>query len=68
MDTNLEDDSDVIPIAIKKDKTLAAKSSCLTTEQFELLGDYVTNLVKKQTEEIYEGNIRINPYQEFQNS
>ena len=66
MDTNLEDDSDVIPIAIKKDKTLAAKSSCLTTEQFELLGDYVTNLVKKQTEEIYEGNIRVNPYQDGQ--
>lgn len=62
-DENLEGDSLVIPIKIKKDKNLDANSLKRAFTKEEMIGmlDYVEAMAKSIGERIYAGDIAINP-------
>lgn len=64
MDEELEGKSDVIPVELKKSGELSeARSHVATTEEFELLGRFVEREIKRQGQAIYDGDVRVNPYQ-----
>ncbi|MFL0197537.1 helicase-exonuclease AddAB subunit AddB [Clostridium sp. WILCCON 0269] len=63
MDTNMEKNSDIISVSIKKDGSLSkAHSSLATKKQFELLRKYVRNTIAGLCEKILSGNIEVTPY------
>ncbi|MCD8346376.1 MAG: exodeoxyribonuclease V subunit gamma [Lachnospiraceae bacterium] len=61
-DGAMSGDSLVIPVGFKKDGTLKATSSVVTTEQFEALSGYVTELLCRMGGEILDGMIEARPY------
>lgn len=61
-------ESQVIPVSLKKDGTLTARSKTMSEEEFVLVMDYAAHKMKEMAEEILAGDIRINPYQEGQRS
>ncbi|MCD8075876.1 MAG: PD-(D/E)XK nuclease family protein [Lachnospiraceae bacterium] len=61
-DGAMSGDSLVIPVGWKKDGTLKATSSVVTTEQFEALSGYVTELLCRMGEEILSGTIEARPF------
>lgn len=63
MDENLEGKSEVIPVELKKSGELSARSKVATTEEFEILEQYVHNKIAEQGKKIYEGDVSVNPYQ-----
>ncbi len=62
MDKDFDGDSKVIPVSLNKDGSLSKKSSVLSQEKLNLLGDYAQVLVQHLGEEILSGKIDINPY------
>lgn len=52
----------VIPVKFKKDLTLSATSSSLTTRQFELMEQHVKRQITSSATEIAEGNVKVAPY------
>lgn len=67
MDDTLEDSSggasDVIPVELKKDGTVSARSSVLTSEELTQVSDYVNLKIRQIGQEIMEGNFPLNPYE-----
>ncbi|MCC8137090.1 MAG: exodeoxyribonuclease V subunit gamma [Clostridiales bacterium] len=64
LDANLNGDSLVIPVGIKKDGTPKAAASLATTEQFEELSDYVSQLLVRTGNEILAGEIGAHPFED----
>ena len=56
--------SDVIPVSLKKDGTLAKTgTNALEPEDFRLVMDYVNRKVREIGKKILEGDVSVNPYQ-----
>lgn len=55
-------DSDVIPVALKKDGSLAAKSKTLDLEGFRLLSSFVSDKIIQIGSRIVSGDAEVNPY------
>lgn len=62
MDENLLGKSEVIPVELKKSGELSARSHVASTEEFELLGRFVKQQIRRQGQAIYNGDIRVLPY------
>lgn len=63
LDADLEGKSDVVPVELKKDGSLSAKSSTLSGEELQQISTYVNYKIKDIGKEILEGNIAQNPYE-----
>ena len=63
MDENLEGKSEVIPVELKKSGELSARSKVASSEEFEILEQYVHNKIAEQGQKIYAGDVSVNPYQ-----
>lgn len=61
LDTSIITDSDVIPVALKKDGSFSKYSSVASTERINLLRKYVKKRAKNTAENILNGNIGITP-------
>jgi hypothetical protein len=62
MDGEVEGDSDLVPVHIKKDGEIGARSAVLTSEQFELLRHYMRYQLASAGSEIMDGVVEISPY------
>ena len=62
LDRNLGSDSLVIPAGMKKDGTLKAASSAVTTEQFRQLSSFVSGKMEKMAGQILDGVIEARPF------
>ncbi len=63
LDRYASDKSEVIPVERKKDGTLSARSSVMSSEELQLISDYVNHKVRHLGREIVEGHKEINPYE-----
>lgn len=61
MDENFEGKSDVIPVALKNDGNLSATSKVASTEEFEIISEFVNTTIDRTGREIYDGVISVNP-------
>lgn len=68
MDQYFESKSDVIPVAVNKSGELSEKSSVATTEEFDILSEYVNHNIVKKGNEIYSGDVKVSPYVEGDSS
>ena len=68
MDEDFETNSDVIPVGLKKNGELTAASSVASTEEFEVLTEYVNQSIVRSGNEIYKGNVKVAPFVEGQKS
>ncbi|MEW9096629.1 MAG: helicase-exonuclease AddAB subunit AddB [Clostridiaceae bacterium] len=68
MDKDLKGSSDILPVRINKDDTIAKSSSAATKEQFQILRKYVRDMIVNLCEEMLEGNISIKPYKKSDSS
>lgn len=62
LDKVMESKSDVIPIERKKDGSLGARSSVMSSEELQLISNYVNHKVRKIGREILDGHKEVNPY------
>lgn len=62
MDDHLPDPSPFLPVGIKKDGTLDARSAALTADQIEALRRHLRRLLKEIGERIARGEVDIAPY------
>ncbi len=63
LDRYASDKSEVIPVERKKDGTLSARSSVMSSGELQLISDYVNHKVRHLGKEILEGHKEINPYE-----
>ena len=64
MDADFEGKSEVIPVELKKSGEISmARSHVATTDEFSLIQRYVTAEIKRQGQQIYAGDVSVNPYQ-----
>lgn len=64
MDADFEGKSEVIPVELKKSGEISmARSHVATTDEFALIQRYVTAEIKRQGQQIYTGDVSVNPYQ-----
>ena len=63
LDGVMETKSDVIPVELKKDGTLSARSSVLSGDDFRTMSDYVSKKIAQIGREILDGTISLNPYE-----
>ncbi|MDR5659332.1 helicase-exonuclease AddAB subunit AddB [Serpentinicella sp. ANB-PHB4] len=61
MDRSIEKHSDIIPVALNKDRGVTKSSSVATEAQFRILLDHTKDLVKNAGHQITEGHIKIEP-------
>jgi ATP-dependent helicase/nuclease subunit B len=54
----------VIPLELKKNGEISARSNVASTEEFELIRDYTRYRIRESSRLIYEGDIQINPYKD----
>lgn len=64
MDAEMQGASDIVPVSLKKDKSISSRSSVAKKEQFDLLRRYVKITMSGLCERILEGDIEISPYKE----
>lgn len=62
MDDDFETKSDVIPVELKKSGELGARSSVASTEEFDILREYVNHSIIRTGNAIYDGNVSIAPF------
>ncbi|MBO5657385.1 MAG: PD-(D/E)XK nuclease family protein, partial [Agathobacter sp.] len=60
--------SNVIPLSLNKDGKVSKTSSTISPEAWECLSEYVENHIRKVGNEIYQGNIKVQPYAAGQKS
>lgn len=60
-DENIEGKSLVVPVKLKKDGMPDAYSSVATREEFDIISEFTNNKIAQISEDIYDGNIKINP-------
>ncbi len=63
LDGDMETKSDVIPVELKKDGTLSARSSVMAVEDFQTMSDFVSRKITQIGREILNGRITLNPYE-----
>lgn len=68
LDEVFDQKSDVIPVEIKKNGELSSRSSVISTEEFDILGEYVSQNIIKTGNEIYKGNVEVLPFVDGQSS
>ena len=68
MDADFSGSSAVIPVATKADGSLKATSKVASTEDFQIMSDYVNQIIQKTGQKIYEGDVAVYPYQMEQKS
>lgn len=68
LDDEFETKSDVIPVELKKSGELSSRSSVASTEEFEVLKEYVNHSIVEAGNDIYKGNVKISPFVDGQNS
>lgn len=68
MDDEFEQKSDVIPVELKKNGELSARSSVASAEEFDIISEYVNRNIVKIGKDIYKGNIKVSPFVEGQES
>ena len=68
MDDEFEQKSDVIPVELKKNGEMSARSSIASTEEFEILSEYVNHTIVKAGNDIYSGNVEVSPFVDGQMS
>ena len=61
MDRDLQGDSDILPLGIKNNGEFKAASSVLEAEEFDILFDYLQELLKEIGTQMVNGQIRIEP-------
>lgn len=66
MDDVFEQKSDVIPVELKKGGEFSSRSSVASTEEFEILSEYVNHRIVENGNEIYQGNVQVAPFVEGQ--
>lgn len=64
----LKKKSEVIPIAINKNGELSATSKAVSSQEFEIIEEYVKNQMIAQGRQIFAGNVEVNPYIDGQNT
>lgn len=62
MDDVFEKKSDVIPVELKKNGEHSSYSSVASTEEFEILSEYVNHRIVENGNRIYEGNVKVSPF------
>ncbi len=55
--------SNVIPVELKKDGSVSARSSVLSSEELTQVSDYVNHKIRRIGKEIIGGNFSLNPYE-----
>ena len=68
LDDDFEQCSNVIPVELKKDGELSARSSVAATEEFEVISEYVNNHIVHAGNDIYNGNVEVAPFVDGQTS
>ncbi len=63
LDAELTGKSDVVPVERKKDGSLSAKSSVLSSDELQQISSYVNCKIKEIGKEILAGKIALNPYE-----
>lgn len=62
MDAGFDKESDVIPVSLNKDGTLAKKSGTASTEKFGALFNFTARTVRRLGRDILDGHIGVRPY------
>ena len=62
MDRQIATYSDIIPVGLKKDDSFYSTSAVLNEEDFDYLLGHVDNLLKKVSQELVGGKVKIEPY------
>lgn len=68
LDSDLEGRSQVIPVELKQNGDFSARSSVLTSEDMELLSEFVNKKIRGIGREILDGKIAVNPYEKKKES
>ncbi len=69
MDQDFEGRSEVIPLTLKKSGEISESRSCAAdTEEFESIQKYAALQIRRLAQQICDGNIRVNPYKEKEES
>jgi len=63
LDRFMRDKSDVIPVEKKKDGSFSARSGVMSSEEFQVISDYVNYKIKDIGREILDGKVSLNPYE-----
>lgn len=65
MDHDFEKKSRVIPVELKSDASISqARSKVASAEEFEVIGAYVKLQLQELGQQIYDGNVAVNPYRD----
>ncbi len=62
MDRQIATYSDIIPVGLKKDDSFYSTSAVLNEEDFDYLLGHVDNLLRKVSQELVGGKVKIEPY------
>jgi len=62
IDSKMESKSDIMPVAVNKDGALSAYSSVASTEEFEIISQFVNKKIEDLGREILSGNIKAEPH------
>ncbi|SFC39952.1 PD-(D/E)XK nuclease family protein [Butyrivibrio sp. YAB3001] len=68
LDEGLSSKSDVIPVAINKNGSLAASSQTVSYKDYNAITDYVGKKIKEYGKRILNGDIAVNPYEQGERS
>lgn len=63
LDKYMQDKSDVIPVEKKKDGSFSSRSGVMSSEEFQVISDYVNYKIRDIGREILDGKVSVNPYQ-----
>lgn len=63
LDEGLNGKSDVIPVELKKDGSVSARSTTVTLDDYEAISKFVDSKIKDFGNRILQGEIKVNPYE-----
>lgn len=63
LDRYMQDKSDVIPVEKKKDGNFSSRSGVMSSEEFQVISDYVNYKIRDIGREMLDGKISVNPYE-----
>ncbi|MBO6241347.1 MAG: PD-(D/E)XK nuclease family protein [Butyrivibrio sp.] len=63
LDDGLNGKSDVIPVELKKDGTVSARSTTVTLDDYKAISGFVDSKIKEFGNRILNGEIKVNPYE-----
>ena len=61
LDEGLNGKSDVIPVELKKDGSVSARSTTVTLDDYEAISKFVDSKIKDFGNRILQGEIKVNP-------